>query len=92
MGWYDGEATGSLADEAETDVDIEYRYSPGSPGTPPSFSYPGDPPEGPEVEIVAVYRLGTRERIEVDEAEETRLIQYLVETEDLDGLSPDDWD
>ena len=33
----------------DLDLDITFDYEEGDPGTPPSLSYPGDPPSGPVV-------------------------------------------
>lgn len=39
----------------EWDIEVEI-ISYGHPGTPPSFSYPGDPPEGPELDYTVPNR------------------------------------
>jgi hypothetical protein len=37
-------------DDAEIELEIDYTVAPLDPGTPPSLSYPGDPPSGGEIE------------------------------------------
>ena len=51
-------------DVGEVDVLINYNWSPGDPGMLPSLSYPGDPPEPPEVEFVSITLLNSDETVD----------------------------
>jgi hypothetical protein len=42
-----------LGDESEFLAEVTYTYSPGYPGRGPSLSSPGEPPEGPEIEVLS---------------------------------------
>lgn len=42
-------------DDAEIELEIDYTVAPFDPGTPPSLSYPGDPPSGGEIEDIAIF-------------------------------------
>lgn len=58
MNTYDMETTIQLPDEEDVDVHIDFNVTYwGSPGCGPSFSSPGEPPEGPEFEITGIFRL-----------------------------------
>lgn len=60
MNTYDMETTIQLPNEEDVDVYIEFEVTNwGSPGCPPSLSYPGDPPDPPEFNIIKVERLDT---------------------------------
>lgn len=60
MNTYDFETTIQLPDEEDVDVSIEFEVTSwGSPGVGPSLSYPGDPPDPPEFDIIKVERLDT---------------------------------
>lgn len=51
---YDFETTVQI-DDVEYDVTVTYKVTYwGSPGSGPSFSHPGDPPEGPEFDIESI--------------------------------------
>ena len=51
---YEFETTITVDDE-DVDVTVEYNVTYwGHPGTGPSFSHPGDPPEGPEWDLVSI--------------------------------------
>lgn len=55
---YDLETTIQLPDEEDVDVAVDFEVTHwGSPGCGPSLSYPGDPPEAPEVEVLKIVRL-----------------------------------
>lgn len=61
---YDMETTIQLPDEEDVDVYIEFEITSwGSPGCGPSLTYPGDPPEPPEFDIIKVERLDNNEDI-----------------------------
>lgn len=58
MSSYDMETTIQLPEEEDVDVHIDFEVENwGSPGSAPSLSYPGDPPEGPEFYVTKVSRL-----------------------------------
>lgn len=64
MSTYDLETTIQLPDEDDVDVLIEFEVdSWGSPATPASWNYPGDPGDGPEFGITKVTRLDNGEDI-----------------------------
>lgn len=57
---YDMETTIQLPDEEDVDVYIEFEVTHwGSSGCGPSLTYPGDPPEPAEFNIVKIKRLDT---------------------------------
>lgn len=57
MSVYDLETTIQLPDEEDVDVLIEFEVTYwGAPGSAPSLSYPGDPPEPAEFYITRVVR------------------------------------
>lgn len=54
---YDMETTIQLPDEEDVDVYIEFEVTSwGSPSCGPSLTYPGDPPEPPEFDIIRIER------------------------------------
>lgn len=64
MKHYDTETTIQLPDEEDVDVLVEFTVTSwGSPGTGPSLSHSGDPPEPPEFDITKVTRLDSGEDI-----------------------------
>lgn len=44
----------TLDDAAETEIEAQVEVTPGSPGRGPSYSSGGDPPEPPEMSVLAV--------------------------------------
>ena len=49
-------------DDVEVLVDLEI-HSWGSPGTGPSWNHPGDPPEGPEYDVLKITRQDNGEEL-----------------------------
>lgn len=91
----DIEWTLDLGSAGEVDVLIEYNWSGGHPGTPPSLSYPGDPPEPPEIEFTKITMLNSGEVVDYDLdklGEDDRLIQAIFEKiEDSVRYDYDEW-
>lgn len=81
---YDIETTVTLAGE-ELDVCIDYTVTfAGSPGSGPSLSHPGDPPEPPEFEInsISFEREGVTGEIEweqLSKADQERIDEAIYE-------------
>lgn len=82
-------------DEAETDVTVEYTFSPGRPAFTPRGEYaPIDPPEGAEVEIVGATTLadpttGLRQPVTLTDAETEKVRDYIIENHE-DPADPDE--
>ena len=78
----------NLDDEDETQVTVEFKYTPGCSAHMGSMSYPGHPAEPAEVEIQKVVNSTTGETVTLTDAEGERICQWLienhVETDDRD--------
>lgn len=94
---HDLETTIQLPDEEDVDVLIDFTIeSWGSPGTGPSFSHPGDPPEGPEFCITKIVRCDSGEDITKVVSDDPMITDAVVERiyeidESRGGLSYDDY-
>lgn len=89
MSWRESDASVSLDG---VDYLVEYRWQGGSPGCGPSLSYPGDPPEPPDVEFVKLTIEGGDDdgkEIELTEALETKLYELILER--IDDAERDDY-
>lgn len=96
-----------MGEDFIAEVDYTMTYA-GHPGTPPSLSYPGDPPEGPEwdTESIVLYAdlpegPGPAWVIEPDTAQFTHIANHQRITDDIcdeinsrsdDIYFDDDWD
>lgn len=81
--------------EDGTEVEVEFTLKGGHPGTAPSLSYPGDPPEPPELEIqgASIVETGVPTDLTPEEeaATEADIFSRLGDFED-DGDYPEpDW-
>lgn len=79
----DIEWTLELSQDNEVDVLVAYSWSPGHPGTSPSLTYPGDPPEGCEIEIISIKLLNSEQEFprELTQEEELKLFDAIAERE-----------
>ena len=80
----------TLDDEDETEITVEYTFSPGSPAFTPRGEYaPIDPPEGAEVEIVGATTLadpttGLRQPVTLTDAEAEKVRDWIIERHEDD--------
>lgn len=100
MSTHEMETTINLPDEEDVDVTIEFRVdSWGRAATPPSWNHPGDPPEGPEYDIISVVRADNGDNITavfetMTEAQQQKVWDLVVEEIgeiDSDRGYNDDW-
>jgi len=82
-------------DEDETEIVVEYTFSPGCKAHYGSMNYAGHPAEGPEVEIVGAWlaadggKLATRIAVTLTDAEREKVRDYILENHEDDD-DPDD--
>lgn len=84
-------------DEPGIEIEVEFTLSGGHGGSAPSLSDPGEPPEAPELEIVAATVIATGEIVELTDAEDTKVREqiydnlgdYLDDGDDYDDYRDD---